>query len=326
MPSHDNAYKLIFSHPTMVEDLLRGFVHEEWVNKLDFRTLEKASGSYVSDDLRDREDDIIWRVKQRGEWIYIYLLIEFQSSNDPWMALRIMVYVGLLYQDLIKRKEVSTPSKLPPVFPVVIYNGEVPWTAQRDVADLIESLSGGLDAYRPSIRYHVLDEGRVTDLAEDNTVSDVIRLETGPDTEQLQRVIAALTRRLNSPENTELRRALTVWINRVVLKRLIPGTELPKVNELKEIETMLAERVVTWTENWKREGMQQGMQQGIQQGMQQGMQQGERVLLARLLQRRFGPLSPAIHARLEDATPEQIEQWADNILDATSLEAVFTTH
>ena len=54
MTPHDNAYKHIFSHPTMVEDLLRGFVHEEWVQQLDFGTLEKASGSYVSDDLRDR--------------------------------------------------------------------------------------------------------------------------------------------------------------------------------------------------------------------------------------------------------------------------------
>ena len=170
MPTYDNAYKHIFSHPTMVEDLLRGFVHEEWVQHLDFGTLEKASGSYVSDDLRDREDDIIWRVKRRDEWIYIYLLIEFQSSNEPWMALRAMVYVGLLYQDLIKRREVTLPGKLPPVFPIVIYNGEAPWSAHRDVADLIESVPGGLGAYRPSLRYHLLDEGRVTASYEDSTV------------------------------------------------------------------------------------------------------------------------------------------------------------
>lgn len=28
---HDNSYKLLFSHPQMVEDLLRGFVHEDWI-------------------------------------------------------------------------------------------------------------------------------------------------------------------------------------------------------------------------------------------------------------------------------------------------------
>ncbi|MEK8020557.1 MAG: Rpn family recombination-promoting nuclease/putative transposase, partial [Candidatus Parabeggiatoa sp.] len=60
---HDQSYKRLFSHPKMVEDLLRGFVHEDWVNQLDFTTLEVFKDSFVSDDLRDRHDDIIWRVR-----------------------------------------------------------------------------------------------------------------------------------------------------------------------------------------------------------------------------------------------------------------------
>ena len=79
---HDHAYKLLFSHPEMVEDLLCGFVHEEWVSGLDFTSLEKVGGSYVADDLREREDDIIWRVRWGGEWLYVYLLLEFQSNEE----------------------------------------------------------------------------------------------------------------------------------------------------------------------------------------------------------------------------------------------------
>lgn len=52
--SHDNSYKLLFTHPEMVTGLLKGFVDEEWVKQCDFKTLEKVSGSYVTDDLRDR--------------------------------------------------------------------------------------------------------------------------------------------------------------------------------------------------------------------------------------------------------------------------------
>lgn len=43
----------------MVRDLLTGFVREAWVSELDFSTLEQASGSYVTGDLHEREDDII---------------------------------------------------------------------------------------------------------------------------------------------------------------------------------------------------------------------------------------------------------------------------
>jgi len=55
------------------------------------------NGSYVSDDLREREDDIIWRVRWGDGWIYVYLLLEFQSSIDKAMAVRLLTYIGLLY-------------------------------------------------------------------------------------------------------------------------------------------------------------------------------------------------------------------------------------
>ena len=35
MVSHDHAYKLLFSHPRLVRDLLRGFVRGKWVTRLD---------------------------------------------------------------------------------------------------------------------------------------------------------------------------------------------------------------------------------------------------------------------------------------------------
>ena len=62
---HDPSYKQFFSNPDMVASLLRDLVPEDFVNDLDFSTLEQCSGSYVTDDLRDRHDDIIWRVRWR---------------------------------------------------------------------------------------------------------------------------------------------------------------------------------------------------------------------------------------------------------------------
>ncbi|TLD44437.1 MAG: hypothetical protein FAZ92_03304 [Accumulibacter sp.] len=79
-------------------------------------------------------------------------------------------------------------------------------------------------------------------------------------------------------------------------------------------------------EKGMQQGMQQGMRQGMQQGMQQGIRQGESALLERQLTRRFGPPSAETLARLNAATVEELEQWAENILDATTLEEVFKDH
>ena len=88
MVPHDPGYKWLFSHREMVADLLSGFVREPWVSEIVLDTLERVSGTYVSDDFREREDDIIWRVRWRGGWMYVYLLLEFQSTIDRYMAIR----------------------------------------------------------------------------------------------------------------------------------------------------------------------------------------------------------------------------------------------
>ncbi|MBF0626332.1 MAG: Rpn family recombination-promoting nuclease/putative transposase, partial [Magnetococcales bacterium] len=163
MADQDSGYKRIFSHPEMVRDLLVGFVKEEWIGQLDFTTLERVGGSYVTDDLRERMDDVIWRLRWGDEWLYIYLLLEFQSTVDPLMAVRMMVYVGLLYQDLAKSGQVKQGEQLPPVLPVVLYNGKPAWTVARDVGDLIATVPGGLDRYRPRMRYLLIDEVRYGD-------------------------------------------------------------------------------------------------------------------------------------------------------------------
>ena len=68
---------------------------------------------------------------------------------------------------------------------------------------------------------------------------------------------------------------------------------------------------------------EKGIQEGIQQGIQQGMLSGERQMLTRQLTRRFGPLPAAVLQQLEQADTDQLERWADNVLDAPTLDDVF---
>ena len=56
---------------------------------------------------------------------------------------------------------------------------------------------------------------------------------------------------------------------------------------------------------------------------QEGLQEGERTVLERLLQRRFGTLSPEITEKLSVASSVDLENWAENVLDAKTLDEVF---
>src|SRR5438094_776836 len=88
-----------------------------------------SASTLVSQDLRDREDDIIWRVRWQDDWLYIYLIVEFQSTVYRYMAVRCMTYKGLLYEGLIRSQQLTSTRLLPPVVPIVIYNGRERWTA-----------------------------------------------------------------------------------------------------------------------------------------------------------------------------------------------------
>jgi len=62
------------------------------------------------------------------------------------------------------------------------------------------------------------------------------------------------------------------------------------------------------------------------EGRQEGRQEGQTAVLERLLAKRFGPLTDDTRQRLAGATPEQLETWAERLLDAPTLSAVFEPH
>ncbi len=317
MAEHDESYKLLFSFPEMVADLLRGFVHEDWVAHVDLSTLEQVSGDYVSDDLRDREDDVVWRVRWRDGWLYVYILLEFQSGIERFMAVRVMTYEGLLYQDLIRQGQLTDAGLLPPVFPVVLYNGDPRWTAPREVADLVAQVPGGLAAYRPQLRYLLLAKNdfgglQVAALATTrNLVAALFGLENSRSPEDLGRVLDVLRDWLGTPASSELRRAFTVWLRRVLLPRRVPNVNLPELRDLGEVQAMIAENEIDWTRTWREEGMREGMHLG------------QAAVLTRLLERKFGPLPEEHHQRVTAADNERLLEWADRVLDARRIEDVF---
>ena len=292
---HDAAYKDLFSHPRMVRDLLRGFAAKGWSDKLDFETLEKLPADYVSDDLRQRRGDSVWRVRFRGEsWLYLLVMLEFQSTVDPFMAVRVLAYTGLLYQDLIRRRALDETGKLPPVLPVVLYNGDSEWSGATDVRELIAEPGPNLAPYQPSQRHVVLDERHVS--ADDSARAGgtrlqrltraVVLLEQSGSPEQLAHVAGLLKDWLGSSYGQELKRAFADWLwvlsRRLEQSREEPPVVPPKLT-LEDVTMTLEERVISWREPWIRQGMEEGLRQGMEQGIHR-----ERGLLRRLAEARFG--------------------------------------
>jgi hypothetical protein len=309
MADHDLSYKHLFSHHEMVRDLLEGFVRPDWIAQLDLRSLDKGNASYVSDKLRFRDGDIVWSVPLAEGRVSLHVLLEFQSTVDPVMAVRMISYAGLLYQDMLKSGSVSRGGALPPVLPIVLYNGRKEWHAPQNSSALIQQVPAGLEPYQPQMHYLLIDVARYPDeeLARmRNLVAALFRLENSGTSHDVDEIIRGLNEWWGNREHSEVRIEFIAWLRRVIIPRHSRGQSAP-VHILEELNMPLAEAVEDWRAKYRGEGQLNG----------------ERQILGRLLRKRFGELPPAITQRLQQAQLEELERWSERLLDAGSLAELF---
>jgi predicted transposase/invertase (TIGR01784 family) len=152
---HDPEYKKIFSNVEMFRELLE-LVDEPWVKEIDFSKAEKVNKSYVSQGIVEKESDLIWKVSLGGREAYVYVLLEFQSTVDQFMALRLLRYICEFYENLREEQKLKV---LPAVFPLVLYNGDQKWSAPSRFEELVEKIAG-LN-YAPEFRYFKVIENEM---------------------------------------------------------------------------------------------------------------------------------------------------------------------
>ncbi|MGH7489954.1 MAG: Rpn family recombination-promoting nuclease/putative transposase, partial [bacterium] len=241
MGQHDLNYRRFFNHRRMIQDLLREIVGEQWVECIDFDSGERVNASFVSDQDQNRESDVIWKFRRKdgGEPVYIYILVEFQSRPDPSMPVRFMGYESLFYQTLMANQPAAAWRKLPPVIPVLIYNGWEPWNVATDLGSLIGDLDPSAETYRPQLRYRLVDEAAYPqeDLAALNSpVADLFRIEKSRDWSQVRSSVHRL-RQTVSPAEASLRRAFESWLQKTILPRFgLTQKEAPATLTLEELE------------------------------------------------------------------------------------------
>jgi hypothetical protein len=232
------------------------------------------------------------------------------------MALRMMVYQGLLYQDLIKSGDVLTDGLLPPILPIVLYNGKDRWTAVTDVFDLIPAVPGLVEQFKIRAKHLVIDENAYADseLASlKNLVAAVFRIEHPTSPKAMQELLTSLADWLS--DRPDLRRMFGLWVRATLMRRPEYSILLPQVHDLQELNVVLSDKLEEWALEFKAEGKAVGVQEGLAKG--------EMLSLQKLLTKRFGSIPSDITAKISAATLQDIERWFDRAIDASQLTDVF---
>ena len=325
-PGSDPIYKRLLAFPEVVADLLRSLLPEEDVG-IDESSLRKLPAEYVGDDYRQRRGDTVWQVRARAAegrgWLHVLVLLEHQSTDDKTMALRVMEYTVMLYRELVRQDRIRPDGLLPPVLPVVLYNGDAPWRSASQIGDLIAATGPALAPFQPSQRHIVLDERCAP--ADDPHLGDLTRamvlVEQSRSGANLVRTAAYLVDRLRGGRN-ELKQAFADWLE-TLLRRLEGDAAEEEWAEgelsLEEVTMTLEERVAEWSKPYIRQGREEGITLGREQGVSQGIAQ-QRTLLRRQAAARFGEetadrLASALAA---EADPDRLAEVGEAMVRCTT--------
>lgn len=311
--NHDRLFKELLT--TFFDEFIELFLPEvnAWLEPNSLVFLDKEIFTDIVDG-ESHEVDLVATGRFRHQDTVFLLHVETQASRQSQFARRMFKYFARLHE-----------KHGLPVYPVALLTYATPKTLEPDCYT-VEFPERQVLVFQ----FHTIQLNRLhwrDYLQQSNPVASALMAKMAFEPHERPHVKAQclrllVTLKLDPAKSRFISGFIDTYLrlNReelVVFKQVL-STEMPLIDQ---------EKIMELTTSWKEEGLQQGLQQGLEQGLQQGLEQGRRVgersVLKRLLIRRFTTLPAEVLSRIEQAVPEQLEQWIENTLDATSLEDVF---
>lgn len=88
---HDKSYKTLFSNKNIFLNLINDFTEEQWKEELTADNLTLVNKFFILADYEEVEADIIYQAEIGGQKVIFYVLLEFQSSIDHSMPIRLLM-------------------------------------------------------------------------------------------------------------------------------------------------------------------------------------------------------------------------------------------
>ncbi len=316
---HDALFKAAFSQVEHAAEELRCVLPTSLLARMDLASLALAAGSFVDEALRESHTDLLYSLRLDGRDARIYILFEHQSTPDPWMPLRLLRYMLRIWDGCVA----DGATCLPVIIPVVLHHSVTGWRAPTRFEALFD-LPPEAAAFTPHFTFALDDLGAHSEAAlHKRRVSAFTRL-----------VLSALQQTRSERDLGELLRGWAKLIRE--LRRAPDGARALRLvfRYLYEVRGRAEFAAVDTTARDPRESedlmetmadylRSEGRAQGLEQGREEGLEQGQRKFLLRLLEARFGELSPATCERVRTGNDAELERWGTRLLRASSLDDVF---
>jgi len=98
--------------------------------------LEVCPNSFIDEELKLLQSDVLLKALVSGQDAYFYILAEHQSKPDKLMPFRLIQYMTKIWEFTIKNNDKKSPLPLPVIVPMIFYTGKGKYTANNTLWDL----------------------------------------------------------------------------------------------------------------------------------------------------------------------------------------------
>jgi len=315
---HDKSYKALFSNKEIFLNLIQDFVSDTWCKELTKDNLVLVNKSYVLSDYNEMESDIVYKAKIGESDVFFYLLLEFQSSVDYRMPVRLLLYMIEIWREILKNtgdKNFRRKAfRLPAVVPIVLYNGTKTWTAARSLKDVISS-SEVFGENILDFKYIFLDVNKYEkdELYRKDSISSAIFL---------------LDQNINALEFYDRLRDIVIGFNKLTaqeklqLKQWLVNVNLDDNNLRNNIENMFnagKEEVLSMTSNISK-GLEKLKEEGVKEGRAEGKAEGKAEALIKLLTKKLHEIPETYKDKINKLPEVEIDIMLIDIFDIEKVE------
>ena len=119
---HDNFIKEWLSDTEIARAFFEEFLPDQITKHLQLTTLQSVTTSYVTQDLKSKFSDLVWRVETIQGSIQICLLLEHKSYQDPRVVFQMLGYLAEGYL-----KQLKNQKSVELIIPILYYHGKKQW-------------------------------------------------------------------------------------------------------------------------------------------------------------------------------------------------------
>jgi predicted transposase/invertase (TIGR01784 family) len=261
---HDGFFKETFGQVEFTREFLAKFLPRDVAACLELSGLQAVKDSFVDDELRKSQSDLVFSVplSKTGEAI-VYLLFEHKSYADRWTVFQMLKYVVRINE---RRRREGQP--LCCVIPLVVYHGPTEWNVARELRDLID-IPAPLRRFVPQFSIELFDlsgynDEQLRSQAFIHASLLLLKYIFRPELPgELTRIFGLMA------EMSEQDRSLECV--RLLLGYLVQGTdrldqETLRVALKQSLPNRGEELMPTLAEQWASQGRDQGLAEGIERG------------------------------------------------------------